>query len=76
MDVHTAFLQGDLDEEIYMKQPDGDVDEENPNHVCKLKKSLYGLSKRLVVGTQQLIVILNQMVTSKWELIHACISSL
>ena len=42
MDVHTAFLQGDLDEEIYMKQPDGYADEENPNDVCKLEKSVYG----------------------------------
>ena len=39
MDVKTAFLQGDLDEEIYMKQPDGYIDKERPNHVCKLKKS-------------------------------------
>ena len=45
MDVHTAFLQGDLDEEIYMKQPDGYTDEENPNHVCKLNKSLYGFKQ-------------------------------
>ena len=45
MDVHTAFLQGDLDEEIYMKQPDGYVDKEKPNYVCKLKKSLYGLKQ-------------------------------
>ena len=45
MDVKTAFLQGDLDEEIYMKQPDGYVDKEKPNHVCKLKKSIYGLKQ-------------------------------
>ena len=45
MVVHTAFLQGDLDEEIYMEQPDGYTDEENPNHVCKLKKSLYGVKQ-------------------------------
>ena len=45
MDVKTAFLQGDLDEEIYMKQPDSYVDKERPNHVCKLKKSIYGLKQ-------------------------------
>ena len=45
MDVRTAFLQGDLDEEIYMKQPDGYTDEENPNHACKLNKSLYGFKQ-------------------------------
>ena len=43
MDVKTAFLQGNLDDETYMKQPDGYVNEQYPNHVCKLKKSLYGL---------------------------------
>ena len=45
MDVKTAFLQGDLDEEIYMKQPEGYVNKENPNLVCKLKRSLYGLKQ-------------------------------
>lgn len=41
MDVKSAFLHGDLNEEIFMLQPPGYV--KNPNLVCRLKKSLYGL---------------------------------
>lgn len=41
-DVKTAFLYGDLEETIYMKQPEGF---ENGNYVCKLKKGLYGLKQ-------------------------------
>ncbi|GJU14581.1 retrovirus-related pol polyprotein from transposon TNT 1-94 [Tanacetum coccineum] len=42
MDVKTAFLNGNLREEVYVSQPDGFVDPDNPNHMYKLKKALYG----------------------------------
>ena len=45
MDVKTAFLNGDLDEEIYMEQPEGFVLLGNEKKVCKLVKSLYGLKQ-------------------------------
>ncbi|GKF22723.1 retrovirus-related pol polyprotein from transposon TNT 1-94 [Tanacetum coccineum] len=45
MDVKTAFLNDILREEVYVSQPDGFVDLENPNHVYKLKKALYGLKE-------------------------------
>nr|GEY51556.1 retrovirus-related Pol polyprotein from transposon TNT 1-94 [Tanacetum cinerariifolium] len=45
MDAKTAFLNGNLREEVYVSQPDGFVDQDNPNHVYKLKKALYGLKQ-------------------------------
>eukprot|EP00253_Pinus_taeda_P018596 PITA_18596 len=45
LDVKTAFLHGDLDEEIYMEQPEGFVQHRNAKFVCRLKKSLYGLKQ-------------------------------
>ncbi|GJS87911.1 retrovirus-related pol polyprotein from transposon TNT 1-94 [Tanacetum coccineum] len=45
MDVKTAFLNGELKEEVYVSQPEGFVDQDNPSHVYKLKKALYGLNK-------------------------------
>ncbi|GKE11021.1 retrovirus-related pol polyprotein from transposon TNT 1-94, partial [Tanacetum coccineum] len=41
----TAFLNDILREEVYASQPDGFVDQDNPNHVYKLKKTLYGLKQ-------------------------------
>ena len=45
MDVKTAFLNRELDEEIYMQKPDGFVATGQENLVCRLKKSLYGLKQ-------------------------------
>ena len=45
MDVKTTFLHGDLEEEIYMEQPEGFKVDGKENFVCKLKKSLYGLKQ-------------------------------
>ena len=43
MDVTTAFFHGDIDAEIYMKQPPGFQDANPPDFVWKLHKSIYGL---------------------------------
>ncbi|KAI5341456.1 hypothetical protein L3X38_020730 [Prunus dulcis] len=45
MDVKTAFLNGDLYEEIYMQQPEGFIQEGREDQVCKLRKSIYGLKQ-------------------------------
>ena len=45
MDVATAFLNGTLKEEIFMKQPEGYAKKNKENLVCKLQKSIYGLKQ-------------------------------
>ncbi|MCO5574770.1 hypothetical protein L7F22_028561 [Adiantum nelumboides] len=45
MDMDTTFLNGNLEEEIYMKQPQGHKVKGKEQMVCKLKKSLYGLKQ-------------------------------
>ncbi|GJT08281.1 retrovirus-related pol polyprotein from transposon TNT 1-94 [Tanacetum coccineum] len=47
MDVKTEFLNCILREEVYVSQLDGFMDQDNPNHVYKLKKALYGLKQAL-----------------------------
>jgi hypothetical protein len=45
MDVKTTFLNGNLEEDMYMIQPKGFVDPNNAGKICKLQKSIYGLKQ-------------------------------
>ena len=45
MDVKSTFLNGELEQEVYVEQPPGFVDSQFPNHVYRLDKALYGLKQ-------------------------------
>ena len=65
MDVKSTFLNGELEEEVYIEQPKGIQLSENADYVCKLKKSLYGLKILLENGTLDWINIYNRQGSEK-----------
>jgi hypothetical protein len=54
LDVKTAYLFGELDEELYMVQPEGFVQQGQEKKVCRLKKSIYGLKQSALAWNKQL----------------------
>ncbi|GJY45083.1 retrovirus-related pol polyprotein from transposon TNT 1-94 [Tanacetum coccineum] len=57
MDVKTAFLNGILREEVYVNQPNGFADQDNPNHAYKLKKDLSGLKQALRAEGKDILLV-------------------
>jgi hypothetical protein len=45
MDVKTTFLNGEIEEEVYIEQPNDFLIHEKESHVCRLKKTMYGLKQ-------------------------------
>ena len=73
MDVKTAFLNGNLEEEVYMRQPEGFVEEGQEHLVCRLKKSIYGLKQSSRCWNATLHVITSaKLVSNSPAAILAC----
>ncbi|KAL0537572.1 hypothetical protein IC582_026551 [Cucumis melo] len=68
MDVKSAFLNGYLNEEVYVAQPKGFVDFEHPKHVYKLNKALYGLKQAPRAWYDRLTVYLRGKGYSRGEI--------
>ena len=72
MDVKTAFLNGNFDEDIYMEQPKGFTKKGNEHLVCKLKKFIYGLKQ----ASRHWYIKFNNTITSfefKEDIVNQCI---
>lgn len=69
MDIKTAFLNGDLNDEIYIFQPEGCMVAGMEDKVCKLKKSLYGLKQTLIQWYDKFhnTILLNGFVVNGYE---------
>lgn len=61
LDVVTAFLNGDLEEDIYMEQPEEFIKRGSEGKVCKLKKAMYGLKQRAHAWNRKLHDVLTEL---------------
>ena len=68
VDITSAFTNGELEEDIYMWQPEG-FRIEGPDMVCKLKKSLYGLKQAAHQWNKKLYSVLTKMGFKRIDLI-------
>jgi len=73
MNVKTAFLNGDFEEEIYMNQPEGFIAKGQENKVCKFVKSLYGLNKHLNNSTKSSTKLLHNLNSLSMNMTNAFI---
>jgi hypothetical protein len=69
MDVKSSFLNGPIKEEVYVEQPPGFEDDRYPDHVYRLSKALYDLSKPQEHGTNALEISLFLMLSRSGKLI-------
>jgi hypothetical protein len=60
MDLKSTFLNGDLEEEVYIEKPEGFQLSENEDDVCRLKKALYGLKQTPRAWHSRLEIYLQQ----------------
>ena len=67
MDVKTTFLNGEVEEDIYIQQPEGFSVHGNESHVCKMKKSLYGLKKASRYWYSRINIYVKRLGLSKSE---------
>ncbi|GKB11867.1 retrovirus-related pol polyprotein from transposon TNT 1-94 [Tanacetum coccineum] len=69
MDVKTAFLNGELNEVVYVSQPEGFVDPEHPSHVYRLKKALYGLKQAPRAWYDNITISIKSGFTKAWSIL-------
>ena len=72
LDVKTSFLHGDLEEDIYMIQPEGFIVQGQENLVCKLRKSLYGLKQAPKQWYKKFDSFMHRIGFKRCETDHCC----